>query len=212
MNGLFVTGSDTNVGKTFFSTLLMLHAQKRYRDPRYLKPVQTGSDHDASTIHHFTKGQARHIYSLKQPLSPHLAAYKENKRIEFTKLVLETKSLMMGDYHIVEGAGGILVPLNERYLMIDLMSALSLPTVLVTRTSLGTINHTLMSLSALKARGLPVKAIVMMGHKNEENRQAIKHFSRTHNVFHVPFITEVNQASLDALSSECAKILDAIIT
>jgi dethiobiotin synthetase len=107
-------------------------------------------------------------YAYKEPLSPHLAAQLEKDRIDIEKIVLpEVRHL------IIEGAGGVLVPINDKYLMVDLIKKLGTPVILVARTALGTINHTLLSLEALRSRNISVLGVIMNGEKNLLNSEAI---------------------------------------
>jgi dethiobiotin synthetase len=97
---------------------------------------------------------------------------------------------------IVEGAGGAMVPLNEHDLMIDLMRRLGLPVVVAARTSLGTINHTLMTLAALRAAHLSVRGVVLIGAENTENRRAIEHYGNIRVIGHIPMLERIHRAAL----------------
>jgi dethiobiotin synthetase len=97
---------------------------------------------------------------------------------------------------IVEGAGGALVPINSTQLMTDLMAHLHLPVLLVARTSLGTINHTLLSIAALRAARLDLRGVVMVGTANRENRAAIEHYGEIEVVGTVPMLAKINRAAL----------------
>ena len=180
-HGIFVTGTDTGVGKTVVSAAVMI----RYRplgSLRYWKPIQTGVEKDNDTF------EVRHLAELREmetldagvrlprPVSPHLAARWAGETIRIQAL---TELLDLRDpteRWIVEGAGGVLVPVNDTELMIDLICALELPVLVVARSSLGTINHTLTTLEALRSRGLSVAGIVMVGDRNHENRCAIERY------------------------------------
>lgn len=181
MNGVFVTGTDTNVGKTVVCAAMM-HRLRPHTSIRYWKPVQTGIELDDDTESVRVLGAcldgetARSAVRLPQPLSPHLAARLAGQRIEIADLLSHVD---MSDHRvrwIVEGAGGVLVPLNERDLMVDLMIRLAFPVLVVARTSLGTINHTLLTVDTLKAWKLDIAGIVMVGDPAPENRAAIEHF------------------------------------
>ena len=171
--GVFVTGTGTGVGKTVVSAAL---ASALGGD--YWKPVQTGclEDSDTDTVTRLAAlGPGRthpptHVYQA--PLSPHEAA-----RLEGAAITLEDFTFPGTDrVLVVEGAGGVLVPLNDRHTMADLMSRLGLPCVLVALSGLGTINHTLLSLEALKARDVSVLGVVMNGVPNAANADAIRSF------------------------------------
>src|SRR5579884_3369913 len=132
MRGLFVTGTDTGVGKTVLSAALMI----RYPDCRYWKPIQTGSDDDTSEVLRLA-GLPRasaypHGVRLPDPVSPHLAAQRANTRINLAAHIAEPKR--SDDPWIVEGAGGVLVPVNESDLIVHLIERLGLAVVVATRT------------------------------------------------------------------------------
>ncbi len=169
--GVFVTGTDTGVGKTVASAVLV-----NALDGDYWKPVQSGADEDSDTetvIRLLELDRARThpcAYLLKPPLSPHEAARRDGIDITMDNFRLPHTSRPI----VVEGAGGVLVPLNDRETMVDLMTHLGLPVVVVARSGLGTINHTLLSLEALRSRGLHVIGAVLNGPANPANRKAIE--------------------------------------
>lgn len=168
MRGLFVTGTDTGVGKTVVSAVLAAS-----RGWGYWKPIQTGPESDTAEVAKLA-GCRVHDRGVRllEPVSPHLAARLAGTRIELVDLPMPD-----GEW-IVEGAGGVLVPVNEDETMLDLMTMLKLPVVIVARTTLGTINHTLLTLNALRARGLAIEKVVMVGERNMENREAVKHYGQ----------------------------------
>ena len=175
MRGVFVTGTDTGVGKTVLSAALLA----RYRGASYWKPVQTGieSDDDTGEVSRLSGAKVRQEgVRLRQPVSPHLAAAHAGVRIELDPLV-EWAAAEESAW-VVEGAGGVLVPLNESQNMTHLMLRLDLPVVLAARSTLGTINHTLLSLEAMRARGLGVAGVVMIGPSNADNRAAIENYGK----------------------------------
>ncbi len=194
MKGLFVTGTDTGIGKTVVSAWLALHL-----GADYWKPVQSGLDGetDAQAIARLTGEADVRIHpsavELTQPLSPHEAARRDGVKIALDDFTApETEKPL-----IVEGAGGLLVPLNETDFMIDLIDRLGLPCVLVARTGLGTINHTMLSLLMLRARALAVACVVMNGPENSANRKAIEDFGGV-TVLELPFFDEPGPCSLAA--------------
>ena len=169
MRGLFVTGTDTNVGKTVLSAALML----RYPSACYWKPIQTGPDDDTAEVRRLSGGRVldegiRH----PDPVSPHLSHHP----IDLRSLLPSRDS--DGAVHIVEGAGGVLVPVNQSQSMADLMVMLNLPVIVAARTALGTINHTLLTLEALRSRSLKIAGVVMIGEANPDNRAAIERYGR----------------------------------
>ncbi|MBI1320956.1 MAG: dethiobiotin synthase [Candidatus Hydrogenedens sp.] len=173
-SGAFVTGTDTGIGKTLVSACLV-----RAWAADYWKPVQTGlaeDPGDSATVAALAGlSPARvhpPVYELAAPLSPHAAAALENVTIALDDFTLPATARPL----VVEGAGGLLVPLNRSAFMIDLVARLGLPVVLVARSTLGTINHTLLSLEALRARHLPIAGVVLNGPDNPGNRAAIEQF------------------------------------
>ncbi|CAK0764568.1 ATP-dependent dethiobiotin synthetase BioD [Azospirillaceae bacterium] len=169
---VFVTGTDTGVGKTVISALLV-----KAWGADYWKPIQSGlvEGADAETIREAAPEAVIHpsAYCFQAPLSPHEAA-----RLEGVTIALEAFQLPKTSRPLVaEGAGGVLVPLNERVLMIDLIVRLGLPVIVVARSGLGTINHTLLTIEALARRDVKVLGIVMNGPANLTNRQAVEFYS-----------------------------------
>ena len=191
----FITGTDTNVGKTVVSALLCAAL-----GAIYWKPIQTGtregSDHaTVMRIARLPKNRTLpEAYRFAPPVSPHLAARLAGGRIELRKIKLP--QIAVCDNLIVEGAGGALVPINSTQLMTDLMAHLHLPVLLVARTSLGTINHTLLSIAALRAARLDLRGVVMVGTANRENRAAIEHYGEIEVVGTVPMLAKINRAAL----------------
>jgi len=103
---------------------------------------------------------------------------------------------MAGHPLIVEGAGGAMVPLNEKDLMLDLMMRLGLPVVVAARTALGTINHTLLTLAALRAARVSAHGVVMIGEENIENRRAIEHYGKVRVIGQIPVLQEISRSAL----------------
>jgi len=196
-NRFFITGTDTGIGKTVVSALLCAAL-----DAIYWKPIQTGSREgtDRSTVIRLAEiPESRTIpetYSFAPPVSPHLAARLAGVSIQLRKIQMPHIASRGG--LIVEGAGGALVPINRTQLMTDLMKHLKLPVLLVSRTALGTINHTLLSLAALRAAGLIVRGVVMVGKPNLENRKAIEHYGETEVIGAVPILAKINRKTLIA--------------
>jgi dethiobiotin synthase len=198
LRGIFVTGTDTGVGKTVVSAALVSRLQGRLAESdrvlKYWKPVQTGVEQDDDTaVVEWLSGCGRDRLRsqgvrLPRPVSPHLAARLSGQHIDVDVLVGSTRGEAAATRWIVEGAGGALVPLNQRDLMIDLMQRLELPVVVVARTILGTINHTLLTLEALRARKLDVAGVVMVGEPNADNRDAIETYGRTPVIGEMPLL------------------------
>lgn len=191
----FITGTDTNVGKTTVAALLCAAL-----DAIYWKPIQTGTrdGSDRATVIRLAGIPRRRAlpeaYRFSPPVSPHLAAQRAHVRIELRKIRLP--QVPPHENFIAEGAGGALVPVNSTQLMTDLMHQLSLPVLLVSRTALGTINHTLLSIAALRASRLDLRGIIMVGKPNRDNRRAIEHYGGVEVVGTVPFLAKINRATL----------------
>ena len=168
---IFITGTDTNIGKTLVSSWLCLHT--RYD---YFKPLQTGSSEgkDSEVVAQLA-GPKIHAesYVYKAPLAPAAAAALEKQSID-----IHTIKLPDVPHLIVEGAGGLMVPINPHTLMIDLIKLFSIPVILVARSSLGTINHTLLSLEALRARNVEVLGVITSGLFNHPNCDAIEFYGK----------------------------------
>ncbi len=203
MKGLFVTGTDTNVGKTVVSAAL-LSLFRGTNSCRYWKPVQTGcaSDDDTATVRYLSAGTEADILNhgvrLHAPVSPHLAARLAGQRLEVEPLAALLRAQPAAGPWIVEGAGGVLVPINETETMVDLMVAMALPVVVVTRTTLGTINHTLLTLEALRRRALTVAGVVMVGGANADNLEAIEHYGKAKVVAVMPWFEPLEPEALTA--------------
>lgn len=183
LRGLFVTGTDTSVGKTVVAAAL-LHRYRGHVPVRYWKPIQTGieQEDDTADVRRLTACDPKEVLSsgvrLPRPLSPHLAAALAGHTITLQPLIDSIHAQPGTPCWIVEGAGGVLVPINESELMTDLMVRLGLPVLVVARTSLGTINHTLLTLEALRQRSLRVAGVVMVGPGEPDNRRAVERYGR----------------------------------
>lgn len=166
---LFVTGTDTDVGKTVFSAALA-----GALDATYWKPIQSGGlNHTDSDSVQFLSGLPSSKllpegYRLRTPCSPHRAAELDSTEIDWRRL-----SLPEADPLVVEGAGGLLVPVTRDSLIIDLMKHWQLTTVLVARTALGTINHSLLSIEALHSRSIPVLGVAFVGDPVPDSEEII---------------------------------------
>lgn len=169
--GVFVTGTDTGVGKTLVSACLV----RRWR-AHYWKPAQTGlasEPGDTETVARLGDLDASRWhppqFAFAAPLSVEAAASLEN----FSVALADFELPAVAGPIVVEGAGGVLVPLAPGATMADLMARFALPVILVARTALGTINHTLLSLEALRGRGLRIAGVVLVGDASPGNREAI---------------------------------------
>lgn len=200
---LFVTGTDTDAGKTVISALLTLAL-----DAHYWKPIQSGvnTDSDTRDVQSLTGlPQERFLpeaYRLTEPLSPHEAAAIDGVRIDLDAITLP--ALPQDAPLVVEGAGGLMVPLNDKALMLDLITRLGLPVVVVARSGLGTINHTLLTLAALRAAGAKIAGVIMNGPPHPANADAIAHFGRVPVLAQVPMLGDL---SPQGLKNACARYI-----
>jgi dethiobiotin synthetase len=199
LQGFFVTGTDTDVGKTLVSAWLMTHL-----DADYWKPVQAGTEPetDSVTVRRLAEISASRIlpeaYVLPEAMAPHEAARRAGIRIDMARLEPPATNRLL----VVEGAGGMLVPLTDEAYFIDLAAELHLPILLVARSTLGTINHTLLSLEAIRRRGLPLAGVVINGPETPHNRAAIERYGRVQIIAEIPRIDPLTPASLLAIEPE----------
>ena len=199
MTRFLVTGTDTDVGKTVFAAGLA-GALGAY----YWKPVQAGVDPegDKETVARLGGIPKTHIlpeaYRLRTPASPHLAA-----RIDGVEVCLDKLTLPQVDGPlVVEGAGGVLVPVSETLLMADLFAYWQLPVILCARTALGTINHSLLSIEALRRRGVPLAGIAFIGDPHEENERIIPQLAKVPSLGRLPRLDPLDAISLKAAFAE----------
>ncbi len=204
MQGFFVTGTDTDVGKTVVSAWLLAHLDALQHETRYWKPVQAGTEPetDSATVGRLAELTEDRIlpeaYVLPEPMAPHEAARRAGIVIDMSKITPPTSGRML----VVEGVGGMLVPLTDDRYVIDLAGALGLPVVLVARSTLGTINHTLLSLEALRRRALPVAGIVLNGPPTPHNREAIERYGKIAVIAEIPRMDPVTRARLLDIAPE----------
>ena len=164
---LIVAGTDTNVGKTIVSSLLVAKLNAHYWKPVQCGELDTGGD--SATIKKLTGIKENRIipeaYRLKMAASPNQAAEAEGITIENDKLKLPNHNGAL----VVELAGGLMVPLRDNWLQIDQIKVWNLPVVLVARSGLGTLNHTLLSLEAMEKRNIEVHTVILNGERHEKN-------------------------------------------
>lgn len=200
IRGLFITGTGTGVGKTV-AAAAVLHRYRGAAPLRYWKPIQTGieQDDDTSEVRRLGAWADHEIFDegvrLPRPLSPHLAARCAGQAIDLHTLLAVLPSAEDTRW-IVEGAGGLLVPLNDSETMADWIALLGLPVLVVARTVLGTINHTLLTLEALRARSLRIAGVLMIGDKNADNRAAIERYGKTCVVGELPHLDPLTRDTL----------------
>lgn len=193
---VFITGTDTDVGKTFVSAILV-----KAWESNYWKPFQTGlltDSGDTKTVKTLTGSPESHFeepqINLNTPLSPWRAAMQDGiPLVSVDEVKIPDKFLISSRPLVVEGAGGLFVPINEKEITTDLIRHLDLPVILVARSSLGTINHTLLSIEHLKRRGVLNIKIILNGELNNDNAKTIEHFSPdTPIIAQIPHVDEVD--------------------
>ncbi len=181
---LVVVGTGTEIGKTVTCAVLLSRYAGMFK-LAYWKPIATGSaeDRDTSVIERLCGPEVNILpesYLFEPPVSPHLAARLAGKRIDPEQVVQALKTYQQekdGRALIIEGIGGLLVPLTaDGYLLADLLEEMSLPCLLVASSTLGTINHTLLTIEAMRSRDLQLVGVVLNGPQNRENRLAIEKF------------------------------------
>ncbi len=195
---IFVAGTDTGVGKTVLSLLLMRYFFEAGKTPFYFKPIQTGcrdpyeEGSDAAFIYQYVrplkqKNPAESVqYCFKKPRAPWFAARHEKNNIDLKNILekIEEKNITHQPV-IIEGAGGILAPVDEKRLMIDLVRMINAGVIIAARAGLGTINHTLLTIEALAGRDIYPVCVILIdnGEKKipddmlKENIEAIEKFS-----------------------------------
>ena len=200
-----VTGTDTGIGKTVFAAGLAAAL-----GAHYWKPIQAGvePDGDKEEVARLSGLPSSHIlpeaYRLNTPASPHLAA-----RIDGVEISLDRLALPQVDGPLViEGAGGVLVPVNEQLLMADLFAHWGQPVILCARTALGTINHSLLSIEALRARNVPIAGIAFIGEPHEENERIIPQLGNVRSLGRLPLLDPLNPATLAAAFASHIRLSD----
>ena len=186
---IIICGTDTNVGKTIVSSFFVQGLKGLY-----WKPIQSGIEEDTDTqtvcklLNLEPNRYLSERYKFKAPVSPHWAAEQESGFIEPSNLKLPD----LDELIIIETAGGLMVPLNRDWLQIDQLKVWGAPIILVARTGLGTLNHTLLSLEALKNRNLNILGIVLNGPPHNDNPKTLEQFGDTQILASLPIFNEVS--------------------
>ena len=183
-----VTGTDTDIGKTVFAAGLcgLLGA-------RYWKPVQAGIPGDRETVAELAGVETLpEVYRLKLPASPHQSAAEEGITIDPDALTPPD-----GDV-VIEGAGGLMVPLTRQTLFLDVFARWQVPLILCARTALGTINHTLLSIAAIRARAIPLHGVAFIGQANEESEGIIAELGQVKRLGRLPPVEPLTRENLAA--------------
>jgi dethiobiotin synthase len=193
--GVVVAGTDTGIGKTVLSALLVLAL-----DAAYWKPVQSGLEDETDTravarIAALSDDRVHaEAYALRRPLSPDQSAAADGVRIDPRRLVAPPSSRPL----VIELAGGLLVPYSDDLLQIDVIRSFDRPVVLAARSGLGTLNHTLLSIEALRARSIPAVGVVLIGEDHPLNRATLARWSPLPVLGIVPPLATIDEASLRA--------------
>lgn len=191
--GVFIIGTDTDVGKTFVSAGLVHALKAKGVDVGYYKPALSGAIEDSEgnlipgdvdyvkRVANLTESYDQmNTYLFKEPVSPHLASRLENKAMDVDLINEDFESACdRHDFLVVEGAGGLIVPFIEyEYFLYDLIKEFDLPVIIVTRASLGTINHTALTVNNCKQLGIEIKGLIVNGYEKtdaiDENIRCIK--------------------------------------
>lgn len=201
-----VTGTDTGIGKTVFAAGLV-----GALDAYYWKPVQAGVNPDgtdAQRVAALSNASPSRIlperYCLRHPLSPHRAAELDGVEIDAGSLNVPQVDGPL----VIEGAGGVLVPLNRRTLYADLFERWQLPVILVARTALGTINHSLLTIEALRARGVQVHGIAFVGDSIEDSEATICEMGQVRRLGRLPVLAKLTCKTLAAAFAENFRLRD----
>ena len=214
MKGYFITGTDTNVGKTVVTACLATLFKSRGEDVGVMKPLETGVDpecsssanSDAKFLIEVSGVQDAEVcpYRLKAPASPYQAARIEGKELDPKKILesfhtLQSRHSMM----LVEGVGGLMVPITQRYNVVDLALQVDLPLIIVSRIQIGTLNHTLLTLNAARQYGLKVAGVILnpvhageLDTIEEEQGSLIEEFSDTPILGTCPYIHDVSSEGI----------------
>jgi dethiobiotin synthetase len=202
MSRFVVTGTDTGIGKTIFAAGLTVAL-----GARYWKPIQAGLDEetDVETVRQLTGATVlNEAYKLATPCSPHRAAEIDGIDIDRKKLVVPKCKGPL----IIEGAGGVLAPITREFTFVDLFAQWQIPVILIARTALGTINHSLLSIEALRARGVPIHGIAFVGDAVEDSEMTIAEMGEVKRLGRLPMLPSLNRATLAAAFASAFKAED----
>ena len=194
-----ICGTDTDIGKTLISSFFV-----RGLNSHYWKPIQSGTEDetDSEKVLRLSKVDRKKIlkeaYIFKSPVSPHWASEIDNKIINKKLLNLPNIDGSL----VVETAGGLMVPLTRNFLQIDQLITWNLPVIIVCRSSLGTLNHTLLSIEALKKRNIKILGLIINGEKHLDNPKTLQQFSGLPIIAEFPFIEKIDSYNLDIIWEE----------
>ena len=194
IKGLIICGTDTDVGKTIVSALIVQGLKAKY-----WKPIQSGLEEggDTGRLSKILKLPPKQLlpeaYKFKAPVSPHWASEKEDLYINPKKLILPREE----DFLVIETAGGLMVPLSRKLLQIEQIKTWKLPVVLVARSGLGTLNHTLLSIEALNKRNIPILGIFLNGPMHLDNPRTLEQFGKVPIIGQLPILPAVTKKALE---------------
>ena len=195
----FITGIGTEIGKTVVSAIVT-----EYLQADYWKPVQSGDLHWTDTMKvQSLVSNTKSVFHperhrLNAPLSPHASAALDGVQIKLSDFTIPVTS----NHLVVEGAGGLMVPLNEHEVLLDLIQQLQIPVILVSRNYLGSINHTLLSFEALQQRNIPIAGIVFNGEPNPASESFIENYTQLPVLFRVGNLDDITPESIRDLVKE----------
>ena len=231
--GLFITGTDTGVGKTIITGGIAIALKNKHRDVGVMKPIATGCFKKGGTLESRDTQfllQASGVkdplslltpYRLKTPCSPYWAAKIENRKIQIKRIMNAfSKLTKKHEIVLVEGIGGLMVPITRGVLLIDLAKLLNLPILIVSRFTLGTLNHTLLSIAQAHQRGIPIFGLIYNHHQKKKMKrletvspQIISEFSNIKNFWTLPYLRDVSveKGNLKGLKQGFGEIASEIL-
>ena len=194
-----ICGTDTDVGKTLISSFFV-----RGLKSFYWKPIQSGieTETDSQSILRLSGIKKEKIlkeaYIFEKPVSPHWAAEIDRKKIDINLLNVPT----IDGSIVIETAGGLMVPITRNFLQIDQIRKWNLPVIIVCRSSLGTLNHTLLTIEALKKRNIKILGLIINGEKHLDNPKTLREFSKLPIIAEFPRLNNIDKNNLDRLWQE----------
>jgi len=207
MGKFVVTGTDTDIGKTIFAAALTAAL-----DAYYWKPVQAGleDETDSEVVARLAGIDPERIlpegFRLKTPASPHYAAAQENITISADALPIPDVDAAL----VIEGAGGALVPVNDDLLFADMFALWGLPVIIVASTRLGTINHSLLTIEALRHRDIPIHGVAFIGDEISDSQTTICRIGQVHHLGRLPTLDRLSSDSLNTAFAENFDIADFV--
>jgi dethiobiotin synthetase len=197
MKKYFITGIGTDVGKSIAASIIT-----EALEADYWKPIQAGDLESSDTlkVQQFVKNETtvyhQESYRLKHPMSPHAAAERDGVEIKLQNIKLPVTQ----NHLVVEGAGGLLVPLNKKDTILDLITQLDCEVILVSRHYLGSINHTLMSVELLKSRNISIKGILFNGAENKDTEAIVKEMSGLDIIGRIEELKDINKEVINSIA------------